>query len=483
MRFPHSIFLLLTLPYWVFPATVSAEEPFPAVQWQTLSLAGKKVGQRKITRSFSPRQVITHEELEIVTRTPGMAPNRSRISMTYRETADGKPLRVEKRVKSDTANHRVVAEVSGNRLKITRTGETGGRQWLEIPEGFLLREGVRLALLKQTGGTRSLEFQDWSFSRQSFEPVRLQAEEVVDPSSVARWKIQRSRPDRDNGVSATWYADDNFYTLDEYASVGDDEFVIETCDQACAEADFTPLMHVYRHLVRSPYLITETALQGKIRYRINPEWPLIIPATFEQKVERSDDAWRVTVCQQCGDEAVPTAAELQQHLQPSYWLGSDTEALRSVVNGLGFTEQTSAAEKMTRITRWVTRNMNGDVRYSGYASATEALVTRSGDCTEHGLLVAALGRAAGVPTRLAIGVTYSNDTFFGRKYVFVPHTWPQAWIGDRWRSYDSALGDFTAGYLVLGLSDGDQAAFLQVMHQLHRLTIESAARLKEPREG
>src|SRR5262249_16350506 len=49
----------------------------------------------------------------------------------------------------------------------------------------------------------------------------------------------------------------------------------------------------------------------------------------------------------------------------------------------------------------------GEKNFShGFASAAEVAATREGDCTEHAVLLAALARVNGLPSRVAIGLVY-----------------------------------------------------------------------------
>ncbi|NBU87363.1 MAG: transglutaminase domain-containing protein, partial [Verrucomicrobia bacterium] len=60
----------------------------------------------------------------------------------------------------------------------------------------------------------------------------------------------------------------------------------------------------------------------------------------------------------------------------------------------------------------------------GFATASEVARNKEGDCTEHSMLLAALGRALGIPTRVATGLVYA-DEFEGEKDVLVYHMWNQ----------------------------------------------------------
>ncbi len=108
----------------------------------------------------------------------------------------------------------------------------------------------------------------------------------------------------------------------------------------------------------------------------------------------------------------------------------------------------------------------------GYASALEVAKNPEGDCTEHAVLLAALGRALGIPTRVVDGLVYV-DYYAGGEHVFVPHAWAQAYVDGRWRSFDAALHGFDAGHIALSVGDGDPWRFYAGFNTLGRLRIES----------
>lgn len=55
------------------------------------------------------------------------------------------------------------------------------------------------------------------------------------------------------------------------------------------------------------------------------------------------------------------------------------------------------------------------------------------------MLLAALGRVLGIPTRVVTGLVYA-DEFEGKKDVLVYHMWTQFYMDDEWVNLDSALG-------------------------------------------
>ena len=75
----------------------------------------------------------------------------------------------------------------------------------------------------------------------------------------------------------------------------------------------------------------------------------------------------------------------------------------------------------------------------GFATAGETARRREGDCTEHAVFLAALGRSMGIPTRVASGLVFMNE-FQGKNNVMGFHMWTEFHIKGQWRSLDSALG-------------------------------------------
>ncbi len=74
----------------------------------------------------------------------------------------------------------------------------------------------------------------------------------------------------------------------------------------------------------------------------------------------------------------------------------------------------------------------------GFATAGEVARTREGDCSEHGVLLAALGRINNLPSRVAVGLAYV-PVFGNQDDIFGYHMWTQFYIGGRWVDFDAAL--------------------------------------------
>jgi hypothetical protein len=228
----------------------------------------------------------------------------------------------------------------------------------------------------------------------------------------------------------------------------------ETCDRNCDAHVERPYDLMARMVVASPFRIPASALDGPIRYVIRRADGVAsrLPATGEQSVVADGLNVVVTICADCGAPASLGEAERQAYLAPNAWVRSDApEVVRFALQHGG---RGKPGTVMPALVDAVRKHMTGGVDYLGYATAVEALQNRSGDCTEFAVLLAAAARARGIPTRLVAGLAYS-PRFSGKKDVFSPHMWVQAWMDGRWVSYDAGLERFDATHIALAVGDGD----------------------------
>ena len=117
----------------------------------------------------------------------------------------------------------------------------------------------------------------------------------------------------------------------------------------------------------------------------------------------------------------------------------------------------------------------------GFASASEVARTRHGDCTEHGVLLAAMLRADGIPARVVSGLVYVETGEAGG--IFGYHMWAQALLEKAgkptWVDLDGTLPGprpFDATHVALGMSalaEGEEAQSLaSILPLMGRLSIK-----------
>ncbi len=122
--------------------------------------------------------------------------------------------------------------------------------------------------------------------------------------------------------------------------------------------------------------------------------------------------------------------------------------------------------------RYVHQAMTKKNFSQAFATAAEVAESREGDCTEHAVLLAALARACGIPSRVAIGLVYL-ESLDGFGY----HMWTEMYLDGQWCPLDAIMGQggIGAGYLKLTDSSLDGASayssFLPVAQVVGQLKI------------
>lgn len=131
---------------------------------------------------------------------------------------------------------------------------------------------------------------------------------------------------------------------------------------------------------------------------------------------------------------------------------------RSIAAGLK-----SPLKIMDKIMIWVYENLEKRPTLS-IPSAVEVLEMKVGDCNEHSVLAAALLRAAGVPTRMAVGVFYFEDRFYY-------HSWIEAYWG-KWLAFDPVLGQSPADATHIRFMTGGLSRQVEMVRVIGRLEVE-----------
>lgn len=201
-----------------------------------------------------------------------------------------------------------------------------------------------------------------------------------------------------------------------------------------------------------------------------------LPETAVQRVATAEDGARiVTVDLALGepkDEAESESIDRDLHLRSTAYLGHASDALRALhAEAVADVVQDAApAERAEALRRFVAGHLAEKNLDSVLATAEQAAEQRAGDCTEHAVLLAALLRADGIPSRVATGLVYV-DAFAGKRELFAYHMWTQAFVDGRWLDLDATLDavgldevGFDAAHLTFGTSalDDDGSALLDM---------------------
>ncbi|MGP1272774.1 MAG: transglutaminase-like domain-containing protein [Phycisphaerales bacterium] len=184
-----------------------------------------------------------------------------------------------------------------------------------------------------------------------------------------------------------------------------------------------------------------------------------LPSSPRHRIEAIDErtARLVIDLEAAPDAAAPPSP---QEMGSSTMLSIDDQAVASLVRRAGASKTADAAVRAEALRRFVHGYISGKSLDVGFATASEVARTRVGDCTEHAVLLAALLRADGIPSRVVSGLIYATD-FIGAEDIFGYHMWTQAWVenGDGvkgWVDLDATLPadtPFDATHIALEISN------------------------------
>jgi len=227
---------------------------------------------------------------------------------------------------------------------------------------------------------------------------------------------------------------------------------LTTADQALAAISGQPLDLDVRSLIPIDRLLSTGAERQQLVIDLTVKSGFLndIPEAAFQKVSRIDaSTLRVTLTT---PELPPVRANTsfrqakQQAIPPTRWMQLEDPILqRMAATGSG--GKTSDGEVCQQLERFV----QSKIRHSAFSinlqSAADVARTLRGDCTEHAVLLAALMRVNGIPSRVVGGLVHTN-----RQYGFMGHVWVEALVEGQWVPFDSATSAHSHGTTHLKLT-------------------------------
>lgn len=129
----------------------------------------------------------------------------------------------------------------------------------------------------------------------------------------------------------------------------------------------------------------------------------------------------------------------------------------------------------TQMESYVSKRLAKKNFSTALASAAEVAKSLEGDCTEHAVLLAAMLRVKRIPSRLVVGLVYTD-----LHSAFGGHMWTEAYIGGEWVALDPTLGQGGTGAAHIKLAQSSFAdddaepatAFVPLLNVLGRIEIE-----------
>lgn len=373
----------------------------------------------------------------------------------FRQDRDGRTLAVDATMQTGRFVSRTDVRVEGGTAHILN--QTPTARWTDVVavgRDVRFDGGEGLLAHWSPSATPRLEFDNFNVDAMSVDHVVIEARPAADAGgSISALRFEY----HDGGlVSVTRLTIDAAGRLVDSAQPMFGSMIhLRVADQRTALAPHLPFPLIPNSALPSPVRITPAAAQSHIRYTIGFREGIAFapPQTGEQRVTQQGDAIVVDICAECGLSLGADRETLADALRPTAWMQSDNPRLRAIVAPVAAMD-VSDTQKM-RLLLQRARPYIARPDYAGHYSALDTITRRAGDCTEAAVLLAALGRAAGIPTRVASGLVYTRQAYFGVSNAFLPHSWTLAYVEGRWRSFDLALENFDSTHIALTVGNGD----------------------------
>jgi hypothetical protein len=130
------------------------------------------------------------------------------------------------------------------------------------------------------------------------------------------------------------------------------------------------------------------------------------------------------------------AAAVEEFRKSNFFISSDDARVQELARQAVGNEK-DLWRMAQKIEKWVHDNMKIQNFTEAMATADQVARTLQGDCTEYAMLTAAMCRAAGVPSRTAVGVVYVDTPRGG---AFGYHMWTEVHVQGQWVGLDATLG-------------------------------------------
>lgn len=466
----------------VLPLTATVAEP----RWHQVWLNGERVGALITDRIVNGNEVRNTETFS-VTLARADTDVSIRTVETHIETVTGEALGFE--LDQELGNTR--ARVTGARdgadwLLREHDGNTWRERRFTFPAGALLGEGAHLFDIAQMAkGNVDYRYTvfDPSSSTTMVVQTRVGGQETVPTPIGSRQGRKVTQSMQLAGAtldSISWIDADGELVYARMPMLGTTlEIVASTEADASKSARGGDLFSLTT--VAPPRKLSTRQRTRDIDYRVRVDGQVDLPKRAgEQRVvtlagtECDLPPGSTSLCLGVSVDMAPATrsdrrAPGADDKTPNSWVQSDDPKIVAFARK-ATAAATSDVERMLALERAVSARLSDKNLSSAYASAREAFDDRSGDCTEHALLLAASARSLGIATRIAAGLAYT-DSFAGRSHVMVPHAWVQSYVDGRWQSFDAALGRFDSGHLLLSVGNGDPGMYFGSLNALGNLSI------------
>jgi hypothetical protein len=466
----------------------------PSESWDILLLQGKRLGYSVSTRrevQEDGQTLLRNENASHLAIQRGeQTANEDMVSVSV-ETPEGRLVRFECEMRMGDSPLRTIGNVRGDRLEIetfgpgAATAQKRSIAWSTDDGGPLAVESALLHHPMQPGQQRAIKA--WMMGFERLVTIRLTAKQIEaielpgGKKNLLRIETVTVLPGGQEMRQTVW-ADTSGEIQKSYMATAGGMESIRTSKAAAlkesktATLDLLPVMAVK---IDRPLLHPHETKQVTYHIHLGDGDPAKVFVVGSTQAVKSLDAHTAEVTvfavrpgAKDGNRAAPADPPTKEDLAPNGFIQSDDPLIVADAKKAAGAE-TDPWKVATALERFVYQDVNKKDFSQAFASASEVARTHEGDCTEHGVFLAALARARGIPARVAIGLVYLDAA-----QSFFYHLWTEVYIDGRWIPIDGTLarGGIGADHLEIAHTSlagaSAYSAFLPVAQVVGQMKIE-----------
>jgi len=406
--------------------------------WLKTERQGTGFAYEHITVTRLPDGNIRYDyDQHLKTDVAGLNPQDITVKGVYLVTPDLRPLSIDLQTKFQVKEKSVKGTCENNSLALTITDREGQIEKREIPAEDVYFDVALADLVFRNAGQKN-------FNLKFFNPLDIKIDQA---------KVTITRADK-NGVEATVKnSSTTKFRFDQNGQVK--EIIYVELKGRAYPTDAKDAQNItYLNTADSISLMVKSQKSFpnvfKVsRARIQVQWEKIPFEEFrfednrQKAAERKESGGKSEVILEMTKPSPPSSS-IQAPLTDPQWISylaeedyikpRDPAIQKQAAAIVG--DEKNVVVNVQKILRWVNANVMTDF-IAETLTGPEVLQKRRGKCSEYAVLFASLARAAGIPTRIALGEAYSSGTWIG-------HMWDEVWLGE-WTAVDAGAGIFVGG--------------------------------------
>jgi hypothetical protein len=436
--------LLFALLAWT-TAVNAAEDQAPAKQdaqqsdqWYATYINGAKSGYTHVT--VTPVKEGDRELVKIVSEDKSRMRRDKDVIETietgvYYETPEGAPVRFETHSKEGKEEKTVSGEMRDGKMIITDAD--GQKEEVEWEQGATMtttnQDPFKGAEIK-AGATAthrefSLDFRKFvtaEYAVEAREKVKIGDKEMELYRVSGKYKEIPL-------LNGTIWMDDDGKQIKSEINIGGMVISEVLTDKETAMKEVGDLADVMAGMAvkcAQPFFHPYVSNSVLYRVKVKNSKPADMPLKYDnQDVEETGaDYLRLRVKavmptdEQILQLPMQLGPEMDEFIKPNEYIQSDYDKIVAAAQKqVGDEKNALKAAKI--LEKWVFKYIKNKNYGVAFASAKQVFDDPQGDCSEHALLLAAMLRAAGIPSRVCTGIVYESE---GR---FIWHAWVEGYVG------------------------------------------------------